>query len=80
MKYAYVGYKWNYSRTFGKSSGVADELDRSSTHKFFVAVRLSNSQSSDGDFYIEGQYTGGRNTLQGGTFSLAITRTFNRPW
>jgi hypothetical protein len=83
LKYFYIGYKYAYTRTFGTTSELSDDLDRTAAHKFLMVAKLAAlSGTADGDknknpFFIECQYTGGKNSVNGGSFSLLLTKAFD---
>ncbi|KAA0255540.1 hypothetical protein FBQ97_00165 [Acidobacteria bacterium ACD] len=82
LKYAFLGYKYSYAVTFGQASPVSTELDRTSTHKAILIAKVEPLSGQDGKspFFIECQYTGGRNSFDGGSFSFAITKAFSAGW
>ncbi|KAA0250603.1 MAG: hypothetical protein EDX89_22645 [Acidobacteria bacterium] len=82
LKYAFLGYKYSYAVTFGQASPVSTELDRTSTHKAILIAKVEplSGQNGKSPFFIECQYTGGRNSFDGGSFSFAITKAFSAGW
>lgn len=84
LKYIYFGYKCSYNITFGSETDLSDEIDESYVQKFIlitsIDTRTTDSAGNKEEYYIEVNYTGSRNSLNDGSFGIAITRTFNTFW
>lgn len=77
LKSLLLGYKYSHNFTFGKNSTVSKELQDNDTHKIIAIIKLTDAgviAKEDQPFYLELNYTGGRNTINDGTFSVAITK------
>jgi hypothetical protein len=81
-----IGYKYNYYVSFGTPNAVSAELRHTSSHKAYMAARIDalsakpNATSTvDSPFYFEVNYTGGKNSFGGGTFSIAFSKTLSWP-
>lgn len=77
LKSLLLGYKYSHNFTFGKDSTVSQELKNTCTHKIVAIMKLTDAgviAKENQPFYLEMNYTGGRNTINDGTFSVAITK------
>jgi hypothetical protein len=78
LKFVLLGYKLNHYLAFGKKTPVNAELDGTTSHKAYMACRIDKLSGKDSDpFYLEANYTGGKNTFSGGTFSIGVSKTIS---
>lgn len=75
MTFVLLGYKYNHYWAFGQKTALSAELDGTSAHKVYMACRI-DQLSGDGKspFYVEATYTGSKNKLAGGTFSVGFAK------
>jgi hypothetical protein len=45
-----------------------------------VKMEALSGKGKEAPFYVECQYTGGKNSFQNGTFTFAIAKAFNAQW
>jgi hypothetical protein len=78
LKYVLLGYKYVYYFAFGNSNAVYEEIDRTGSHKVYLATKLQALSGSDkAPFYVEVNYTSGKNGFSGGAFSFAVSKSLS---
>jgi hypothetical protein len=78
LKYVLLGYKYVYYFAFGNPNAVYDEIDRTGSHKVYLAAKLQALSGSDKTpFYVEANYTSGKNGFSGGAFSFAVSKSLS---
>ena len=77
LKYVLLGYKYAYYFAFGNSSQVYDAINRTGSHKVYLATKLQALSGDKTPFYIEANYTSGKDSFSGGTFSFGVSKSLS---
>jgi hypothetical protein len=78
LKYVLLGYKYVYYFAFGNPNAVYEELNRTGSQKIYLATKLQALSGSDKTpFYLEANYTSGKNGFSGGAFSFAVSKSLS---
>lgn len=91
LKYLYAGYKYTRNMTFGGKNEISDSVNNANIHKLVLITKIESlsgpitekqsvdaiSASQTNPFYVEIQYTGGKNSFNNGTFTIAVTKAFD---
>jgi hypothetical protein len=87
LKYIYAGYKISRNICFGNDNPVSNNLKNSNTHKIILIAKIEalsggttesgTTEKQDNPFYLEFSYTGDKNTINNGTFSFGMAKSFN---
>lgn len=77
LKYVLLGYKCAYYFAFGNSSQVYEAINRTGSHKVYLATKLQALSGDKTPFYIEANYTSGKDSFGGGTFSFGVSKSLS---
>ncbi|HQQ76759.1 MAG TPA: hypothetical protein PLB01_05350 [Thermoanaerobaculia bacterium] len=78
LKYVLLGYKYVYYFAFGNPNPVYEEIDRTGSHRIYLAAKLQALSGSDKTpFYVEANYVSGKNGFSGGAFSFAVSKSLS---